>query len=223
MSVKEIAFDSAYYAALGGLTGYALGGNPATFAAASGLTQLAGWIAPPLLVQIPHIKEREYESLLFFLHYGVRQAVPAALLYKLGLTKPAQGLLALTALAATTIARMQPSQNVNDPHSKVTYTVYAHPAALVYGASFKVLQACAFGWNPVALGTIGAVNSLLHNSSYAIFGCIDRRNHQLGCFARDLSAIALGASLFHKNMQGVAASIAFIGVSALATRYSLKQ
>jgi hypothetical protein len=93
---------------------------------------------------------------------------------------PANALWAACALTTYVWSRHQKSSNVtvDTRDFKRTYEMdKSKPYALAEGVSYGVLTACAFGWNPVVMGSIWGIHKLIQNEGYRFYGDIDYHIH----------------------------------------------
>lgn len=230
MSFSRIAFFTVTSGVMGGgigfVTGAALGANPLPFAAAYGLSGAITTAAGIALNEKTPLKNKvgSFSGFLFAATVGGGSLVlTAAILSRVGLITLAQApnpYLAAGAFIANSLALNTEFEQVEDPIAAVekTHYVKSYPIALLLGASSGILCASLFGWNPVVFAVISAVRGLLLNTNYQIFGCIDRTAGRiLGQLVNRVTGTILAVSLLNRNIAGVAASVAFIALSALIT------
>lgn len=204
-------------AATNGATGYLLGANPLPYAAAAGFEAVTFTIGWNIFAKTKISNENLHKCC----NLG-GLALTSVVMATLGVTNPTNVLLATAALVVNVAASFQKREWVNDPVNKVRYTVLPIPIVLLQGASQGVLEACAFGWNPIAFGTIYAVRHLVWNTNYKIFGCLDGMIDPKGArIVKNLTGNLFAISLLNKDLVGVAASVAFAALCWRQTQAKL--
>ncbi len=223
-SLQQIAVQSAVNAGLCGFTGFALGANPLPYAVAGGLNAVIKSVMHNYLQTTPlkcDFKARyEVNCLHAFVENGGSAVLTLAIMYKLGLATLASSnaFLAAGSLAVACLATYWKATTIDDPIKKNTYVIFPYPAAVLGGAAGGVFLANVFGWNPVALGAVSAVASLMGNTNYKLFGCIDRKIHRVaGEVVKGLTSTVFAVSILKKNLIGAVGSVAFTALCAYLT------
>lgn len=167
---------------LGGYTGLISNGNPMTSAVALGLSGELRTIIDEHLPQANTVKQHAVKSVVVL---GASYGISAALLAKCGVTAlsltPANGALAAGAMLTYGMCIYQKQDNFLTD--------------FIRAASRGVLSACAFGWNPLALGIIFGTAELVNKQS--TMGGNTVSGHTL----RKLCGAVIGASLLDQNYQ----------------------
>lgn len=223
----KIARDSSLTAALGAGIGYALEAKPLPYALAFGTIMALKSVMHNYLQTTPLkcSKEMRFEAVCLhhFLELGGSVALTSALLHGLGLATITAA-NAMQAAGALTVLSLTIGLAAKQLHSKTKSSYTMIPYALVLGGSMGVFAAKAFGWNPVAIGTMGAVSEMVENTDDKLFGCIDRRfNREAGRVVRNLTGTVFALSLLKENLLGVAGSVAFTALCAFVTQTSKRQ
>jgi hypothetical protein len=146
-------------------------------------------------------------------------AISSILLEKIGLVKvtltPASCWMAAIALG---IYSYLPNENDKKSSNVTTFLKDPLHRNILKNASFGVLNACAFGWNPLALAIISVSQGLLLHYSDRLKTIETTLGKKNGIVENSFIGAFLGASLFNKHLLGVALGVSVVAVDYLSNR-----